>query len=67
VKDILAEIGIERERVHMVNLSSAMGSHFADLAKNIVTQIEDLGPNPLKNNLPMKRQIDNSGSSSSIE
>jgi coenzyme F420-reducing hydrogenase delta subunit len=67
VKDILADIGIERERVHMVNLSSAMGSQFVDLAKNIVTQIEELGPNPLKNNLPMKHQINNSGSSSSTE
>jgi coenzyme F420-reducing hydrogenase delta subunit len=44
----LAEIGLESERIEMFNLSSAMGSQFAQMADEMVQQIEALGPNPLR-------------------
>jgi F420-non-reducing hydrogenase iron-sulfur subunit len=45
---ILAEIGLEPERIQMVNLSSAMASQFVEIVNDAVERIEALGPNPLK-------------------
>jgi F420-non-reducing hydrogenase iron-sulfur subunit len=47
VKRSLQEIGIERERVEMFNLSSAMGPRFAEIAKEMTEQVRDLGPTPV--------------------
>jgi coenzyme F420-reducing hydrogenase delta subunit len=44
---LLQQIGLEGERARMVNLSSAMGAHFAEMATEIVEKIRELGPNPL--------------------
>jgi coenzyme F420-reducing hydrogenase delta subunit len=44
----LEEIGLETQRVRFYNLSSAMGSQFADKAKEMSQLIQELGPNPLK-------------------
>jgi F420-non-reducing hydrogenase iron-sulfur subunit len=49
VKDLLAEIGLEPERVQMVNMSAAMAGQFVEAATEMHQQIMDLGPNPLKN------------------
>ncbi len=51
VKHILAELGIEPERVEMFNLSSAMGPRFAEIANEMTDRIKNLGPSPLKNKL----------------
>ncbi len=32
----------------MFNLSSAMGKQFAETAKNMAEQIQNIGPNPLR-------------------
>ncbi len=49
VKKILAEIGIEPERVAMYNLSSAQGARFAEIATEMAEKIKALGPTPVKN------------------
>ena len=48
VKDLLAEVGIEPERVEMYNMSSAMGAKFAEVATEFTQRIKALGPNPVK-------------------
>jgi coenzyme F420-reducing hydrogenase delta subunit len=44
----LDEIGLEGQRVEMINLSSAMGNQFAVSAQEMCEQIVNLGPNPLR-------------------
>ena len=48
VKDLLAEVGLEPERVEMYNMSSAMGAKFAEVATEFTERIKTLGPNPVK-------------------
>lgn len=48
VKKVLTELGIEPERVAMYNLSSAQGARFAEIANDMVHQIRDLGPTPVR-------------------
>jgi heterodisulfide reductase subunit A-like polyferredoxin/coenzyme F420-reducing hydrogenase delta subunit len=50
VKDALARVGIEPERVEMFNLSSAMGVRFAEIATEMAERIRKLGPSPLNKN-----------------
>jgi len=45
---LLQEIGLEGERIRMINVSSAMGGQFAILATEITNRIKELGPSPLK-------------------
>jgi coenzyme F420-reducing hydrogenase delta subunit len=47
---LLQEIGLEAERIRMVNLSSAMGSKFAELTSEMFEEIKEIGLNPLKQN-----------------
>jgi coenzyme F420-reducing hydrogenase delta subunit len=49
VRRMLAEIGLEADRVRMYNLSSGEGPTFAAYAKEMTEHIKSLGPNPLKN------------------
>jgi len=48
VKRLLAEVGIEPERVEMYNMSSAQGPEFARVATEFTDRIKQLGPNPLR-------------------
>ncbi len=48
VKKLLAEVGLEPERVEMYNMSSAMGAKFAEVATEFTERIKALGPNPLR-------------------
>jgi len=48
VKRTLTELGIEPERVEMFNLSSAQGARFAEIAREMVDRIRQLGPTPVK-------------------
>ena len=48
VKKVLEEIGVEPGRVEMYNLSSGEGPRFAQIAKEMVDRIKDLGPTPIK-------------------
>ncbi len=49
-RDLIEAIGLEGQRLHMINISSAMGGQFAFTAAEITAEIERLGPNPLRNN-----------------
>jgi F420-non-reducing hydrogenase iron-sulfur subunit len=44
---ILGEIGLEPERVRMINISAAMGAQFVTEVTDFVEAIEALGPSPL--------------------
>ena len=48
VKKVLEQIGIEPERVEMFNLSSGEGPRFAEIAREMVERIKNLGPSPIK-------------------
>jgi coenzyme F420-reducing hydrogenase delta subunit len=48
LKPFLEEIGIEAERVQMVNMSAGMGIQFARIATEFTEKIRELGPNPVK-------------------
>jgi coenzyme F420-reducing hydrogenase delta subunit len=48
LRDLLAQIGLEPERVQMYSLSSAMAANFANAAVEMTQKINDLGPNPLR-------------------
>ena len=47
VRMLLAEIGLEEDRVRMYNLSSGEGPTFAAYAKEMTENILEIGPNPL--------------------
>jgi coenzyme F420-reducing hydrogenase delta subunit len=47
---LLEEIGLDKQRIQMVNLSSAMAGQFVSSSKEFSEKITKLGPNPLKNN-----------------
>ncbi|MDH3521068.1 MAG: hydrogenase iron-sulfur subunit [Myxococcales bacterium] len=47
VRKLLEEIGLEAERVRMINVSAGMGVQFAELATQMAETIAALGPNPL--------------------
>ncbi|MHB9035847.1 MAG: hydrogenase iron-sulfur subunit [Armatimonadota bacterium] len=48
VRDMLEEAGIEKDRLEMFNLSSAMGGTFAEIVQTMTDRIKKLGPSPLK-------------------
>jgi coenzyme F420-reducing hydrogenase delta subunit len=47
-KKLLAEVGLEPERLEMYSLSSAEGIRFAEIATEMTERARQLGPNPLK-------------------
>ncbi|MBN1845789.1 MAG: hydrogenase iron-sulfur subunit [Sedimentisphaerales bacterium] len=52
VREMLAEIGLEKERLRMVNVSAAMARPLADLIIDMVETVRRLGPNPLRTSTP---------------
>jgi coenzyme F420-reducing hydrogenase delta subunit len=48
LRPLLEEIGIEPERVQMVNMSAGMGNRFAQISTEFTEKIRELGPNPIK-------------------
>jgi len=48
VMKYLEEIGIESDRLQMVNVSAGMGDRFAQIATEITEKIKKLGPSPIK-------------------
>jgi len=48
VRELMAESGLEPERLEMFNLSSAQGQTFADIMEMMTGRIKDLGPSPLR-------------------
>jgi F420-non-reducing hydrogenase iron-sulfur subunit len=47
-KRLLAEIGLEPERLEMFNLSSAEGTRFAEIVTTMVERLKPLGASPLR-------------------
>ncbi len=47
-KEILAEIGLEPQRLEMYNLSSAEGTRFAEIVTEMYERVVKLGTNPLR-------------------
>ena len=48
VQYLLEQIGLERERVEMFNMSAAMAATFVEAATEMNERIKKLGPNPLR-------------------
>jgi F420-non-reducing hydrogenase iron-sulfur subunit len=49
IRDILEEIGIEKERLRMVNNSAAMATNLVGVIHEMVSTIKKLGPSPIRN------------------
>ena len=47
-RQLLAEIGLEPERLEMFNLSSAEGARFAEIVTEMSQRLIELGPSPLR-------------------
>jgi len=48
VRQLMSEAGLEPDRLEMFNLSSAEGTRFAEIVKQMSTRLERLGPSPLR-------------------
>jgi coenzyme F420-reducing hydrogenase delta subunit len=48
VSDLLEQIGLGRERIRMVNMSSAMAVQFVEAIEDMTETVRELGSNPLK-------------------
>lgn len=48
MSDLLEEIGLGKERIRMVNVSSAMAVQFAGAVEDMTRVVRELGPNPLR-------------------
>jgi F420-non-reducing hydrogenase iron-sulfur subunit len=47
-QEYLRELGLETERLEMFNLSSADGTRFAEIVREMSERLERLGPSPLR-------------------
>ena len=47
-KKLLAQIGLDPQRLEMINMSSAMGGQFAEAARMMAERIAAMPPNPLR-------------------
>ncbi|MBM4327004.1 MAG: hydrogenase iron-sulfur subunit [Deltaproteobacteria bacterium] len=54
-KRLIAEVGLEPERLEMFNMSAAMGPKFADVAREFTERIRQLGPSPLNKKFQNKK------------
>jgi len=48
VQTLMAEAGLEAERLEMFNLSSAEGTRFAEIVTEMTERLRRLGPSPLR-------------------
>jgi len=57
IRDMVAEIGLEKERLCMVNVSAAMARPLAEAIREMVETVRKLGPSRLRQNAtPMKME-----------
>ncbi len=54
VQDLMAEIGLESERLEMVMISAGQGERFAEVATEMTDKIRELGPSPVRGVAPAK-------------
>ncbi|RLB86162.1 MAG: hydrogenase iron-sulfur subunit [Deltaproteobacteria bacterium] len=57
VQKILEDLGWEKERVAMMNMSAGMGEYFAETALEFTEKIRDLGPSPVKQSKPEPQAV----------
>lgn len=56
--NLLAEIGLEKERLRMVNVGAADARKFADIVNDMVRIVRELGPAMVKNaGIPSPQEI----------
>jgi len=55
-REMLKEIGIEEDRLRMVNVSAAMARPLADHIIEMVENVRKLGPSPLRNGVPSRQE-----------
>jgi len=48
IQNLLKRVGLEPDRIEMVNMSSAMGRQFAEAATRMTERVRSLGPSPLR-------------------
>jgi len=48
LKELLASVNINPERLAMYNLSAAMGPRWAEICTEFTEKIENLGPSPVR-------------------
>ena len=48
IREMLTEIGIDKERLRMVNVSAAMARPLSEVIIDMVETVRKLGPNPMK-------------------
>jgi len=51
IRNMLEEIGLEKERLRMVNVSASMARPLADHITDMVETIRQLGPSPIRKNI----------------
>ena len=51
-RKLLAEMGLEEERIRMVNVGAADARPLAEIFRNMVETVKRLGPSPLKKKKP---------------
>lgn len=56
IKKLLSEIGLEVERIKMVNIGAADARPFAEIMSDMVDTVRKLGPNPIKRAVLLDRQ-----------
>lgn len=56
IRQMLEEIGLEKERLRMVNVSAAMARPLADHIIDMVDTVRRLGPSPLTKSSPSKKR-----------
>lgn len=49
-RELMAEFGLEKERLRMVNVSASMARPLVDIIKEMVETVRQLGPSPLSQN-----------------
>jgi len=47
-RELLKRVGLEPERLIMVNMSSADGALFAEVARQMTGKVKELGPSPVR-------------------
>jgi F420-non-reducing hydrogenase iron-sulfur subunit len=53
-REILSEAGFEQQRLRMVNIGAADARLFADIVKDMIETVRNLGPNPMAQSRPHK-------------
>ncbi len=46
-RDLLSEIGLEKDRLRMINIGAADARRFVEIVLDMVKTVRELGPNPI--------------------